>query len=88
MLPIQALLARIRWDADFGRAHFVIGYWDRVAGEVRRVDLAGVALDADNPAFFSVVDEAGATHGVPLHRVREVWRDGSLIWRRHPSGAG
>ncbi|MDD3530744.1 MAG: DUF504 domain-containing protein [Gallionellaceae bacterium] len=88
MIPIHALLARIRWDAEFGRACFVVGYWDRVAGEVRRLDLSRLAWDADNPGFFDLVDEEGAAHSVPFHRVREVWRDGRLIWQRHPPGAG
>jgi uncharacterized protein (UPF0248 family) len=29
-----------------------------------------------------MVDEDGVTRGIPLHRVREVWRDGELIWKR------
>jgi hypothetical protein len=31
VIPIQDLLHRIRWDAEFGKAQFVIGYYDRVA---------------------------------------------------------
>jgi hypothetical protein len=52
---------------------------------VLHADLREIAWDADAPAFFDLVDEAGAAHSIPLHRVREVWRDGSLIWQRHPA---
>lgn len=88
MIPIHALLSRIRWDPGFVRSRFVIGYWDRVAGRVLRADLREIARDADNPAFFNLVDAAGAVHSIPFHRVREVWRDGELIWSRHPPGDG
>ncbi len=86
MLPIHALLARIRWDAAFAQARFVIGYRDRIAGKVLYVNLQAIARDGENPAFFDLVDELGETHSIPLHRIREVWRDDELIWQRHPPG--
>jgi uncharacterized protein (UPF0248 family) len=86
MTPIHELLARIRWDAAFAQGRFVIGYWDRVAGRVQHVDLREIAWDADNPSFFDLLDEDGVGHAIPFHRVREVWRDGALIWQRHPAG--
>jgi uncharacterized protein (UPF0248 family) len=33
---------------------------------------------------FEAMEDDGAVHNVPLHRVREVWRDGELIWHREP----
>ena len=86
MTPIHELLARIRWDPAFSQAHFAIGYRDRIAGKVLHVDLRNVTRDGDNPAFFDLVDEDGVTHAIPCHRVREVWRNGELIWQRHPPG--
>lgn len=85
MIPIHELLARIRWDAGFAQGRFVIGYWDRVAGRVQHADLREIAWDADNPSFFDLLDEDGVEHAIPFHRVREVWRDGALIWQRHPA---
>jgi uncharacterized protein (UPF0248 family) len=86
MIPIHELLARIRWDAEFAEGRFTLGYWDRVIGNVLRVDLHDVTWDAENPAFFDLVDEDAVTHSIPFHRVREVWRNGELIWQRHPPG--
>jgi len=86
MQPINELLARIRWDAHYSASRFVIGYWDRVEGKVLHMDLRSVAWDAENPSFFALVDEDGLSHSIPFHRVREVWRDGTLIWQRHPEG--
>ncbi len=88
MQPIHELLARIRWDAEFAKSRFVIGYLDHVADKVLHVDLREIAWDPDNPSFFDLTDEEGIPHGIPFHRVREVWRDGALIWERHPSGEG
>ena len=34
---------------------------------------------------FQIADESGQFRRIPLHRVREVLKDGQLIWRRPPS---
>lgn len=88
MQPIHELLARIRWDPQFAQSRFRIGYWDRVAHAVLHADLREIAWDADNPSFFDLTDDDGLAHSIPFHRVREVWRDGSLIWQRHPAEDG
>jgi uncharacterized protein (UPF0248 family) len=82
VIPIHALLARIRWDPVFGNARFVLAYPDHTSDALIRVALEETLRDPDNPAFFDMVDEDGVTRGIPLHRVREVWRDGELIWKR------
>ena len=40
----------------------------------------GVALAFS--LIFQVTDEDGELHNVPFHRVRDVYRDGKLIWHR------
>jgi len=35
MIPIHELLARIRWDPEFGAARFEIAYFDRRAPRAR-----------------------------------------------------
>ena len=84
MIPIHELLNRIRWDAAFAEGNFVLGYYDRVAGKVIRVPLARVQLTPGEHFAFQVTDADGATHEVPFHRVREVYRNGALIWHREP----
>jgi uncharacterized protein (UPF0248 family) len=82
MIPIDRLLDRIRWDAEFGRASFNVGYWDRVQRRVVQVPLE--RAEREDGAFFAfrVRGDDGALHEVPLHRIREVRRDGALIWQR------
>lgn len=86
MTPIHELLKRIRWDPEFGRGQFQLGYWDRVAGRVLRVPLEQVASDPADHFALRVLDDEGYVHGVPFHRVVEVYKDGRLIWQRPHRG--
>lgn len=36
--------------------------------------------------MFDLVDDEGNAHSILFYRVREVWRDGALIWQRYPPG--
>jgi uncharacterized protein (UPF0248 family) len=82
MMPIQDLLNRIRWDAEFARGQFELGYFDRVEGRVIVVLFQAVEFPPDDPRAFRVVDAKGSLHHVPFHRFREVFKDGQCIWRR------
>jgi len=84
MQPINELLNRIHWDPEFGRGHFEIGYYDRLGKKIIRVPFNEVTQLEGNKFFFHVFDEDGISHSVPLHRVREVYKDGELIWKRDP----
>lgn len=84
MTPIQELLHRIRWDSEFGGAAFDIGYVDRVAGGTVRVALRDLRLERGQLVVQNSLEEDGSPATIPLHRVREVWRDGQLIWQRAP----
>lgn len=86
MQPLQQLLHRIRWDAEFARGQFALGYDDRIARQEKVVAFASISVDPG--AFsFSFRDEDGVVAHVPLHRVRTVYKDGVAIWRRpgHPA---
>jgi uncharacterized protein (UPF0248 family) len=82
MTPIQDLLHRIQWDPHFGQGRFVIGYYDRVWARIVRVPFQRLSIEAGNHFTFDLVADDGSVRMVPLHRVREVWRDGKLIWQR------
>lgn len=82
MIPIHRLLQRVRWDPEFGRAEFEIGYYDRVKRCIVRVPLGAVEFGAHDPSSFTAVEADGSVHDVPLHRIREVYRNGELIWQR------
>ncbi|HEY5993490.1 MAG TPA: DUF504 domain-containing protein [Gallionellaceae bacterium] len=82
MIPLHELLSRIRWDPDFGRGEFRLGYLDHVRGGLVYVALNEARQEADSLYCFEVTDEEGNTLSIPYHRVKEVWKDGELIWRR------
>lgn len=74
------------WDPEFGRGRFAIGYEDRVLGRETVVPLAAVDFDRGRPGTFTVQRDGGSAVAIPLHRVRTVYKDGDVIWRR-PAGA-
>ena len=82
MIPIHELLARIRWDPEFGRARFELAYLDRKRRALVRLPLERIRLSAQDRFGFEAMEEDGSAHSVPYHRVRAVWRDGELVWSR------
>lgn len=82
MIPLHELLSRIHWDPLFGRGEFRLGYLDHVRGELVYVPLQELRQEPDSHFSFAVTDEEGVVHSVPYHRVKEVWKDGELIWQR------
>jgi len=87
MIPIHELLARIRWDPEFGRGEFELSYLDKVEKRLLRVPLRDVEI-LPGHGFLRLSNAEGEVHEVPLHRVREVYRDGVLIWCRSAGADG
>lgn len=87
MIPIHELLARIRWDPEFGRGAWEIAYVDHARPELVRVPLADVEMPPGEHFMFEFLDEEGVARSIPFHRIREVWRDGKLAWARSVPGA-
>ena len=82
MMPIQELLNRIRWDQEFARGEFALGYYDRIKNKIITVPLKAIHFPEGDHYTFEVLDEEKAVHTVPLHRIREVRKGGALIWQR------
>jgi len=82
MMTIESLLQRVRWDPCFGRGRFTIGYFDRIEHRIITVPLEQIHLEPGNHFSFTAIEPDGSLHDVPFHRVREVHRDGALIWQR------
>jgi len=82
MITIRELLNRIRWDQEYGRGEFSIGYFDRLEDRVIVVLLGEVRFGPDDHYSFQLMDSVGEPLTIPLHRVREVYRNGELVWHR------
>ena len=88
MQQLQELLHRIKWDVEFGKGDFAVGYYDRVVHEEILVPFVSIRLDPQQPSTFSFHDEDGVVRHIPLHRVRTVYKDGVVVWRRPGYSAG
>ena len=82
MTPIQDILHRILWDNEFGNAEFTIGYHDRVWNRVVRVSFERIVMDKGQHFSFDLIGRDGVARMIPYHRVREVLRNGALVWQR------
>ncbi len=94
MTPLHELLSRIRWDADFGAARFELGYYDRVADRIVRVDLRDLSFDAANRAIrprrrrrptsqHSAAPREGSLAERPLDLATRLSRERVTCPRRH-----
>jgi len=83
VIPIHELLKRIRWDEEYGNADFVIGYYDRVEDRIISVALKELSFDKGDHFDFEMLDVDGESQTIPLHRIRQVFRNGELVWERH-----
>ena len=86
MIPLQDLLSRIRWDPEFGRGRFELGYYDRLQERIITVPLSEVVMGAGDHFAFTLAGPEGETISIPFHRVRQVFKDGELIWDREKKG--
>lgn len=88
MQTIRDLLNRIRWDPEYAKGNFEIGYFDRIKNCIIRLPFNQLYFNAENHFTFQFMDEDGTEHSVPLHRIRSVYKNGELIWHRDkPPGA-
>lgn len=83
MIPIHELLSRIIWDKAFGEGDFEIGYYDRVEDKIIRLPFKKISFEDGTHHAFDFINDDGELHSVPLHRIKEVYKNGKLIWHRH-----
>ena len=82
MILIQDLLNKIRWDKDFGKGDFQVGYYDRVEDRIITAAFHEIIFQKGNHFSFYLISHDGETVSIPFHRVREVYKNGELIWKR------
>ncbi len=82
MKPVQEIMNRIRWDRNWAEDEFTIGYLDRVEHRIVIVAFKEISFPEDDHFSFDVIDQEGERHSVPYHRVKTIYRNGQLIWRR------
>ena len=78
MIPMRELLSRIRRDKDFGQSEF----YDKVEDAIIRLPLREILVRPDDHFAFDIIDQDGVLQSIPVHWIREVYKDGELIWHR------
>jgi uncharacterized protein (UPF0248 family) len=87
MIPIHELLSRIRWDPEFAKGEFQLGYYDRAEDRIILVPLKEITFPPESPRTFQLTGIEGQVHRIPFHRVREVYRDSKRVWHRGAASA-
>ena len=81
MIPVQDILNRIKWDRHF-KGRFEIGYYDRIENKIIIVPYKEIYFPEENHFLFELMDKEGTIHSIPFHRVREIYKNGDIIWKR------
>ncbi len=79
MIPIKAVLDKIQWDKREDPKDYGLGYKDRFKKDLVMVRLSAIERDG---SFFRTVDDQGKEVAIPLHRIRQVVKNGVVVWER------
>jgi uncharacterized protein (UPF0248 family) len=80
MQPIHELLNQIRWDPNF-TGEFEVAFVDRARPHLQRVSVRRIHF-TDQRFSFEILNDEDELVSIPLHRIRQVYRNGELIWNR------
>jgi len=75
---IGDMLNKIRWDRNLKPEEYVIVYFDRIAETRFEVPFIAISRKGN----FFVINKNGQEVNIPLHRIRQVKRNGKVIWER------
>jgi len=79
MQPIKELLNKIKWDKRENPEDYSIGYLDRVQNKIIEIGYNEIKKIEGN---FLVLEREGEEVYIPTHRVREVKKQGKVVWKR------
>ena len=78
MISIKDLLNKIKWDKREKPSDYEIGYWDNKDKKLIFIKFNEIKNVEGN---FLLLDREEETY-IPMHRVRQVKKKGSIIWDR------
>lgn len=79
MKYILDLLNKIKWDKRESPEDYVIGYEDRVSKEIIEVKFTDIKRIEGN---FMIIEKNLEEVSIPLHRIRVVKKNSSVVWER------
>jgi len=74
------ILNKIRWDSSESPEKTFIFYLDRISGKLVRVPFLSIKEIGKS---FVTIEKDGKEVEIPIHRIKEIRRDGKLIWVRN-----
>jgi len=75
---IGDLLNKIRWDKNLKSEEYIIVYFDRIAEKTFEIPFNSISRKGN----FIVINRFGQEIHIPLHRIRQVKRNGKIVWER------
>ena len=78
MQPIQDLLNKIKWDKRENPDDYSIFYYDRIIKKLMQIPYNKIKMIEGS---FMVLDNEEESN-VPLHRIKRVEKNGSVVWER------
>ncbi|MCD4666529.1 DUF504 domain-containing protein [archaeon] len=79
MIYILDLLNKIKWDDNEIPEDYTLVYYDKVSNINKEIKLTDIK-DIEN--LFIVLEVKGKEVNIPLHRIKEVKKEGKIIWKR------
>lgn len=79
MQYILDLLNKIKWDKRENPADYTIGYEDKILKKI--IEIPYTAIKRIEGTFF-IIDRDEEEVNIPMHRIREVKKQGKVIWER------
>jgi len=81
MIYIRDLLNKIKWDPNEHPKDYTILYYDRIKKANKKLKFDYIK---EIDSIFILVEVDDKKINLPIHRIREVRKDGKLIWKREP----
>jgi uncharacterized protein (UPF0248 family) len=75
---IGDLLNKIRWDKTSKPEEYMLVYFDRMAGKSYEVAFTAIGREGN---FFTIMVNGQKT-SIPIHRIRQVKKQGKVVWER------
>jgi len=78
-MEIKDLINKIKWDKREIPEQYSFFYVDRISGKMNEIGFNDIKRIEGT---FIIVEREGKEIEIPMHRIREVRKEGKLVWRR------
>lgn len=78
MLTAKQMLDKIKWSNKFKPEEITLSYFDRILNKNIKINYGEVKIE-DN---FIILEKENKISEIPLHRLREIRKNGIVIWKR------